>query len=443
MFGSDFQKRVLSLCMKDPAFATKCFSYVESSFFEPGPLRWLYHCIVSHFEKYRKLPDPVVLVEEIKSLDKDKQLLHVTVVKSVLDVVDTNSEYVRDKLTEFIKRNLFVANYTKAGEAWNEKEVEQAFKIMSDGMHKIDSISFSHIDRSYFFKDYPVRQATRMSSEISGNTKFITGISALDTITDGGLARGELGLLCGDAKAGKSIGLNHMAFACCRSKQGKVLYIVLEGSRRLTEDRLDTRFAEELYKLVKRGEINAGAESKMLREYEALSDYMVVRGMTDKWDYSVLDVDGELEELAAVGFVPDILVIDYMDLLRPRSYDASEPPYMQQTRVAQDLHTLATRRNMAVWTATQATRPKGRENDPTFKLTAKNIADSYGKVRTCDLFITINFTDDEYRNGVRRLWVDRYRDNEAQKEVTMNVDFHKMIFYSGKTDPNFGKPSLT
>lgn len=440
-FGLDFQKELVKLMLTDISFLTKCLNYLEDEFFSAGPMRWVFSCIKEHYRVYGKIPNTTIFSTEIlnKVAPEDREI-YIEFLKSLLTLEVNNADYVKDQLKLFVKKNLFVRAFEESAILWNGKKVDEALELMGKTMHQINSLTFNPPDRSFFFEDYRNRQLQRIT-DASDQTiirAFPTGILHLDEVfgPSGGLSRGEVGLIVGDTKSGKSIALNHMAFACSRIG-GKVLVLSLEGSRKLTEDRLDARFAEERYQNIKFGEYSShDVEERVYREYEMLKGNMVVRGFTDKWDYNVVDVDHELDELAAMGFKPDLVVVDYLDLLYPREFDPRENLYERQTRVAQDLHQLAVNRNMALWTASQAKRPTNKANDPNFVLRAMDMADCYGKARTVDMVLTLNFTDEERLRGVMRLYVDRYRDNEAGQVIPLQTDFRRMIFYSAKLATN-------
>ena len=436
-FGIEFQKQLVKMMLTDVSFLIKCLGYLEEDFFAAGPMRWTFNATKTHYQSYGKIPDTLVFATELtKTVPADEQTLYVEFIRSVLAFEVTDAEYIKDNLQTFVKKNVFVRGYSDCATLWNAHKVDEALELMTKTMHQINTTTFTPPDRTFFFEDFKTRQLQRVmeASDDSIMKSFPTGILMLDEVFGpaGGLSRGEVGLIVGDTKAGKSIALNHMAFACARIG-GKVLIVTLEGSRRLTENRMDARFAEERYQNIKFGNYSSEeVEQKVYREYEMLKGNMVIRGFTDKWDYNIIDVEQEIDDVRAMGFDPDMLVIDYLDLLYPREFDAKENLYARQTRVAQDIHSIAAKRNLAVWTATQATRPTTKSNDPHFVLRANNMADCYGKARTVELVLTLNFTDKERARGVMRLFIDRYRDNQAGQIIPIQTDFTKMIFSDPK-----------
>jgi replicative DNA helicase len=273
-----------------------------------------------------------------------------------------------------------------------------------------------------------------MSNASDISDKFTTGITKLDEITNGGLSRGEEGIIFGDAKSGKSIGLVHIGASCIRSYAGKVLHIILEGSLTQTETRYDARFSAFKYRDIKNGDMPVEVFERLEREYKSFSKHLVIREMMDEFDYTTENVEAEILELQAHGFVPDMLIVDYGDLLTPRTEKLKGDSYLGQAEIFKDIRVLAKKYNMAAWSATQATRPKGKEEDPNFVLTCSNMSDSYHKARICDLALSLNRTTLERKAGIMRLFVDKYRDDECRILIPLKQDFTKMLF--SYTDPN-------
>ena len=248
----------------------------------------------------------------------------------------------------------------------------------------------------------------------------------MDDVLDGGLSRAEVGCWIAYAKRGKSTALMHHGVVGTRGLRRYVLHIVLEGTLKQTENRYDTRFSEELYSTIKRGAIDAGAYGRLQAEYEALTRLLVVRAFTQHWEYTALNIEQEIKELRSYGWKPDIVIVDYGDLLRSRGKADSELAH--QKAGFQDLHRIAEREEVALWTASQAQRPKGTSDEMEHLIKARDIADAYAKIRLCDFIGSINQTNQERQDHRIRLFANEYRDNEAFATIPCYSNFSRMIF---------------
>lgn len=102
------------------------------------------------------------------------------------------------------------------------------------------------------------------------------------------------------------------------------------------------------------------------------------------------------------GFVPDMLIIDYADLM----YIDPDQFRIDTGRVYKDLRGIGMARNMAVLTASQG----NRESEETKLVTGGNVAEDWSKNGTADGVLTFSQTREEYMLGLARIFVDKYRD---------------------------------
>jgi len=123
-------------------------------------------------------------------------------------------------------------------------------------------------------------------------------------------------------------------------------------------------------------------------------------------------------------FTPDVLIVDYLELLNT---DSSAPEYQAQERIAQELRGIATEYKLLVWTATQT----NREGKKVQVITDSELADSYGKIRVCDLVFSINQTEQEFDAGSARLYLMKSRNGRARFIVPIKVDYSRLVVSQG------------
>jgi len=441
-FGTGLQKRLLSLMLWNSNFLMQAQKFLQPYYFSTEELKWICEQIFEHFTKYRVPMDDDAMAEKIKRLPLEDQLPRTRLAVDIYNMRVNEDIYLKDALLEFVKRHLFIRGWKSIASAYNTGDSENAYARFNEINTSIKEVAFDPPDRSFLFGEYDrrweQREARRLSRDV--NT-FPTAIPMLDQVLQGGLKKGEVGLIYADAKMGKSIGLCHMGFSCVRTRSGRVCHFVLEGGRDQTEDRYDSRFAEHNYYMIKNGLIPSDKDKRLRYEYRTMTDSMVVQGMVDKWDYTVEDLDAKLRELESLGFVADMLVVDYGDLLEPRK--STENKYASQEASFRDLKLLASKayrgRGVAIWTASQIQRPKRRgkvehpaDVDENFVWTSAEIADSYAKIRIVDLAMSLNQTAKEREAGRMRLYISDARDYEAKITVPVRCDFTRMIFHTNK-----------
>lgn len=125
------------------------------------------------------------------------------------------------------------------------------------------------------------------------------------------------------------------------------------------------------------------------------------------------DIDRlEIEE----GFVPDVIVIDYADILKPENNASGEVRHSLDD-IWKKLAGLAAERSCIVFTASQSNRGAfhKKSSDPT------DVAEHAGKMAHVDVFLTLNQTSEEKLRGVMRMGMIAHRHKEFNEkdQVTM------------------------
>lgn len=433
-FDAEFQRRIVKMALQDDSFVVMALKYVKPEMFESDVLQWAWRQISAEREAGR-VPTPLVLRDKVRKIEKPSQPRYFAVLDAIDQDILREDPHIRHSLTEFVRRNLFVAAYDDSRRVYNMGKPDDAVELMRREMEKIQQVSFDQPNHVFFFADIDRRmQRRRRSANNVFSQTFPTGISGVDAVLDGGLSKGELGVWMGDAKAGKSLLLLHLAVFAARGLGRRVLFVVLEGSSEQTEDRLDAYMADAAYHDAKRGDFQLGRGGD---EYRSLRENLVVVGLTKTWTNTVDDIQREMAELkASNGWVPDMIVVDYGDLLRARTPVKSEEEHQREAFA--DLKSLSTRDGgYAVWTATQARRPEAAKGEKPIDLKdweskaflrARDVADSYNKVRRADFIGSINRDETEKAHGFARLYCDMYRAGQAGKIVPIKQSLDSMRF---------------
>ena len=435
-FGIDFQMALLKLLTLDTGFAAAAMPHIEARYFENEVLAWAYTYIGDYREAYNAIPPISVISAEANKLDSTIREVYQATLARTAEADLGAEDWLRDQTIDFLKRNIFVAAFLDSRDLYNSGEVQQAYDTMMARCDKLYNTAWTPPDREFLFDQLGQRVTRRMSTD-PGAEAIVTGIHELDHLLGGGLSKGELGIWIAFPKRGKTTLLvNHGAQAVARGNH-RVLHAVFEGSRHLVAARYDTIFAQAEYSKVKTGNIDQATFSRMQYDYALYSNKLILRGFTDHWSYSAADIFDEIKELKRIyNWVPDAVIVDYVDLLRGRG-EGFRSEFDHQQAACRDLKSLANR-GFAVWTATQAQRPtKDIETDAKV-LTSRNVADCYAKVRVADFIGSLNQTAEERKKHQMRLYAELYRDAEAGKTILVHADFGKMSIRTlrGQGDPS-------
>lgn len=436
-FDAGFQQALLRLICSDDAFARAVQPHLKPTYFEGEVLQWAWAFCQRHFTQYTVMPSLRLVFQQTRALDPRVRPMYSAVIEQVAATAafTRDDQWIKDSVLDFVKRNIFVRTHMEARELYNSGKVDAAYDLTMREMDRLRRTTWEPVDRSDFFSELQAREQKRITYNPTADS-IPTGYGWLDHILSGGLSLGEVGAWLAYPKSGKSTMLVQKGKNCVRLSHKNCLHVVLEGSRGQVEQRYDTAFSGEMYHEIKHGGFkDAAAYARLVKEYEMLRGKLVVRGFTDRWNYNILDIQGELDELKAIGWRPDMIIVDYLDLMsgRATSYKGETD---KQRDAARDLKSLANR-GYAIWTATQAQRPKEGVEEVAHLLKARQIADCYDKVRVFDFLGSLNQTPAEKQQKVLRAFAELYRDNEAGVEMVLRADFPRMLIAeeAGLTTP--------
>lgn len=440
-FDVSFQRALLRLCMVEEPFCRQVMRYVEPSFFTTESLGWCFRTMKRYFDEYGGAPTNSVLRTEAGKAKTEHVPLYAYEVEQIIQLAAVaEGSYIKSELKEFIQRNMFTQAHRDSATLYNAGQYDEAYDLTMRSADEIRKVSFDPPDRSWLFDELEQRQRRRYLSSLDPTAGvYTTGIPPLDGILRGGLHKGELFYILGDAKIGKTTWMINMGFVATRVCRVPVLHFNLEGGTTLVEDRYDSCFSQELYWQVKRGEIDTTLYREMQAEYQALRGLLVIRTIND-WSVNILDIEAELKELKVQGFEPEMIIIDYGDLLDQRPGVRADSATAKQLASARDMSTLA-KRGYGIWTGSQVQRPKTKKDTAEAVLRARDIADCYAKVRVASGWGSLNATIEEKKRGEMRLFWEGYRDGIVGKMFKLTNRFDRMRYGVTATEVAMTPPS--
>ena len=435
-YGEKFQRTMLAHMLKDITFASKCCDYIKADLLYSDAFQWIFSTIKKQIDDKMTVPSPIEIEDALKYVEVHKRKIYNKVIETVNNTELTSYDFIQEKLTDYSRKIKYNEIFREAQALYNTGEIEKAYEFTMGGMEDLYEITFhnnSDISDLEAHRLIYIKQAA-----MGGGVTITSGIPELDLILGGGLERGRVGVLLAEPKKGKTIGLINFTCAAIRARSFKVVHFVLEGLTEETTIKIQSRLTGIPYRKIYTDDLTPD-ESKLLDKVnDLIKARLRVVPMNNKWDYTTLDVDSKLKELDRKGFKTDLAVIDYGDLLKGRSHFSSSEKRHEQTEVFRDIKKIAMTRKCAIWTASQAVRPKDAP-EKEYLLRSKDVSESYEKIRIVDFIATINQTPKEKRLGIIRFHADLYRNNDCDKTIRLVVDFSRMIFFSGRLNLDLHK----
>ena len=423
-FDADFQAKVATLSCRSIDFINRVGHLVKPEYFEDVGEATMVNLALKYFERSRALPDKTVMADILKRavtakiVKKDVVPLAVAAYKRLYGTEDLSGrEYIEERIVEFVRHQATSAAILKSVELVQRGEFEKVEQYIKEAVE----IGINEDGGAYdYYSNISIRTSERLDDAAGTRPPrgITTGHLKLDEILyHRGWGRKELATIMGGAKAGKTTALIGFAKAASQAKFN-VLYVTLEVSAKIISERLDAAISDTMMKEL----------SKHIKDVEAKVSAMqghsgdLIIHEYPSGTFSPKQLRALLDRYESKGKKFDLVVVDYADIMAPnfRFNDVIE----NSKSVYVDLRAIAQEKDVAMLTATQTNREG-------FKATvakAEHVAEDFNKVRTVDLMISINITDEERSKGEARLYFAASRNQESGFTLFIKQDIAKMKF---------------
>ena len=365
-YGYNFQIKVITALLTDKTFLQQISDILSPKYFESEANNWLIDEILQYNTEYKSPPTLEVLKVRLEEVNHD--VLKTQIVQHLKDAW----KYTESTDLEFIKQQAL--DFCKNQEI--KKAILNSVELLKTGQydeikHQVDTAMKSGAD-----KDIGHEYMTNIEERYSDAVRFVqaTPWEVINELTDGGLGKGELGVMVAPAGIGKSWAL--MNIGAHAVKVGKtVLHYTLELNQAYVGLRYDS--------------VITGIANQNLKHYQdevkeqlsKLEGDLIIKHYPTK-TVSVMGLRAHVEKCIMQGKKPDVIIVDYADLLRGHGQEKRH----ELEGIYEDLRGLAGDYEIPVWTASQANRSALEED----VIDASKVAESYGKVMVADFIISLS-----------------------------------------------------
>ena len=359
-YNSDVQKLYLEMFLSDAETFVRC-----QNIFDP-----------ENFD--RKLQDPAKFINEY--VDKYKVMPEPSIVNSACGTVlepvtlpKENYDWLMDEFERFSRHKAL------------ERAILQSADMLEKGEYgPVETLIKQAVQISLnkdMGTDYWLDPRARLMKLKDNNGQISTGWPSVDKKLYGGFKRGELDIWCAGSGGGKSLFLANLGVNFALAGLN-VIYFTFELSEELVGMRIDSMLT--------------GVASKDI--FKNLDDVEMKVKLTGKKAGGVQikylpsgkncnDLRSYLKEYQVkTGLKPDILLVDYLDLMMPLSVKVSPSDlFVKDKYVSEELRNLAMETQCVVVTAAQLNRSAVEE----IEFDHSHISGGLSKIQTADNVIGI------------------------------------------------------
>jgi len=421
-FGPYEEESIISLALDHPEFFTSVGRFMKPEMFGSLECRWIIAEVLNSFEKFSVVPSrPLLRDRLIGSMTEDDPW------ERILELVEKQSDprevpIIKETLLRWAKDRAYGLLFgDEAQEAYARGDYDQLDSIVNEA-NRIADVG----QQGFWFLDN-----YKILFEADAIEHRTTGFAKLDKyLNNGGPSPKEVLCWLAATNVGKSILLCNNAISSLKGtgRDGTpgqdVLLITFELDTLKTAMRCLGAACTDvpLNDLADRQPYVDRVVEQMKRTYN--KRFVIFEWPPD--ECSVSHIYALLDNLRRTeGFKPDVVILDYMDLMVSRNVDYNKDDYTRQKHVANEVRGLAKNENVLVFTATQTNRSGASEEG---YADLSKAAESFAKQFSLDYVVSLNQNDSQRKATPPRLsmFIAKNRNGPKHQTVDCVINYNTM-----------------
>ena len=385
-YGAEFQIKAISSLLTHKEFLTNIHDIISEEYFEKSAHKWVIKEIVKYYEKYHTTPSLEVLKVELQKIDND--VLKISIkdeLKQAYVSSDEDLKYVQEEFTNFcrnqqLKKALMSSvDLLKAGDF-------DGIRMLVDGALKAGQ------DKTVgheYIKDIEERYKE------NSRTVIPTPWERINNLLQGGLGNGDFGLIFGNPGGGKSWSLVALGGYAVRLGYN-VLHYTLELGEDYVGKRYDAFFTQ--IPVNKTEELKPKAQEIIpkLPGQLIIKEYPTGRA-------TISTIESHIAKVANMGVKPDLVLIDYVDLLSSRKRTRERKEEIDD--IYGSTKGLARELNIPIWSVSQVNRAGAKDEI----IEGDKAAGSYDKLMITDFSMSLSRKKEDKVKGTGRFHIMKNR----------------------------------
>lgn len=413
-YGKGFQLKVLGSLLTDKKFLLNVRDVLREDYFDADAHKWIVNQIIYYFDTYHNTVTMDVLKVEIQKLENE--LLQIAVKEELRNsyvASQDDLEYVQEEFTTFCKNQEMKGAILASADLLKEGDFDgirnMVDKAMKAGMDKNIGHEYNKDIEARYREDY--------------RPTIPSPWPILNDGIQGGFGPGDLGIVFGNPGGGKSWCM--VAIAAHAVQLGhNVNFYTLE----LGEDYVGKRF-DCYFTGFGIDTINENRD-KVTSVVEGLKGKLIVKEYAPK-SATVNTIKSHIQKCMDMDHKPDLVIIDYVDYLRPPSKgryserkDEIDDVFIATKSLAKDL-------KIPILTPSQVNRMGAKDS----VIEGDKAAGSYDKMMVADICLSLSRQKEDKVLGTGRVHVmkNRYGQDGMTYNVKMDTNNGHITFES-KTD---------
>lgn len=422
--GEDFQIELVKCFIEDQTFFKDIEPIVNQNMFTEENLRR----IVGYMKDRYKLVGAVATYKDLDTLIRSKVSDAISVEKclAVLNKIKTTTTRGIDLIEGYSENFFKQQNLTRA--------INEAYDIIKQGnterYNDIEDIVRKALE-SNNRKDMGFRVFDNMEEALSEDYRCTipTGADRLDEAFYGGLGKGELGIIIAPSSVGKTSATTGFAANAAVTKtednnyQGyKVLHIFFEDEEVNIKRKYYAFLTDTDACMLSQPDIRPHIiEQINQHEWKDMIQRNVIGYHATNGEMSASDIKRFIQQHIAMGFKPDMVVVDYFECLKLEKAETSaDSEWTREGLTMRKLESIAHEFNVALWCPVQGT--KDSFNQQIVGLT--QAGGSVKKIQIGHVIISFARTEEMRAKDLLNIFINKFRPGRIKVNGFMGVTFN-------------------
>ena len=385
-YGTSFQIKVLSSLLTHKEFLQNINDILSEEYFDNQAHKWIIGEILNYYEQYHTTPTMEVLKVEMKKVSNEVLQLSIKEqLREAYKASDEDLEYVEKEFSSFCKNQQLKKALLNSVDLLNSGDFESIRGLIDNALKAGAEKNIGH----EYLKDTEARYREE------ARTIVPTPWGKFNDLMQGGLGNGDFGLVFGNPGGGKSWTL--VAIGGFAVKMGfNVLHYTLELGEDYVGRRYDAFFTGKPVDTLNKNRDKVDEVIKELPGQLIIKEYAPGQA-------TINTIRGHIQKCTDLDFKPDLIIIDYVDLLssKKRAQDRKgeiDDIYVSTKGLAKELQ-------LPIWSVSQVNRAGAKDD----VIEGDKAAGSYDKIMITDIAISLSRKKEDKVNGTGRFHIMKNR----------------------------------
>ena len=385
-YGPHFQIKVISSLLTHKEYLTNIHDIISEEYWDNQAHQWIIKEIIKYYDKYHTTPSMDVLKVELQKITND--VLKISIkeqLKAAYEASDEDLEYVREEFSTFCKNQQLKKALLNSVDLLNAGDFDGIKFLVESALKAGQDKNVGH----EYNKDIEARFRE------DSRTVIATPWERINDLLQGGLGNGDFGLIFGNPGGGKSWSLVALGGYAVRMGYN-VLHYTLELGEDYVGRRYDSFFTKTpVDKILKHRE-------KVEEIIPELPGELIIKEFPTG-RATISTIESHIRKVTDLGTKPDLIIIDYVDLLSTRKRTADRKGEID------DIYTstkgLARELNIPIWSVSQVNRAGAKDD----VIEGDKAAGSYDKIMITDFCLSLSRKAKDKVNGTGRFHIMKNR----------------------------------